>query len=175
MATCSNRFYFLLVTDEYSRFPLVEIVTTTAADKAIPLFGKIFVTHFIPAKVKSDNGPPFNGEDMTMYAQQRGFCHEKFHLHNQAAMAWRKGKIHDMEYIDTCYHTEPHHTAPQEKPLQNCFSIDNLEHMFQSSSPEAALINLPKVMMHKRKTKSRNTMTRSVMLKQLWSKWVTRS
>ena len=71
-----NQFYLLLVIDEYSRFPVVEIVTTTAADKVIPLFDKIFATHGIPEKV-SDNGPPFNGEDMRMYAQQRGLCHKK--------------------------------------------------------------------------------------------------
>ena len=65
-----NQFYFLLVIDEYSCFPVVEIVTTTAADKVIPLFDKIFATHGIPEKVKSENGPPFNGEDMRMYAQQ---------------------------------------------------------------------------------------------------------
>ena len=40
-----NQFYFLLVIDEYSRFPAVEIVTTTAADKVLPLFDKIFTTH----------------------------------------------------------------------------------------------------------------------------------
>ena len=66
-----NQFYFLLVTDEYSRFPVVEIVTTMAADKVIPLFDKIFATHGIPEKVKSDHGPPFNGEDMRMYAQHK--------------------------------------------------------------------------------------------------------
>ena len=63
-----NQFYFLLVIDEYSRFPVVEIVTTIAADKVIPLFDKIFATHVIPEKVKGDNGPPFDGEDMRMYA-----------------------------------------------------------------------------------------------------------
>ena len=72
-----NQFYFLLVIDEYSHFPVVEIVTTTAADKVISLFDKIFATHGILEKVKSDNGPPFNGEDMRMYAEQRGFCHKK--------------------------------------------------------------------------------------------------
>ena len=72
-----NQFYFLLVIDEYSCFPVVEIVTTMAADKVIPLFDKIICHHGTPEKVKSDNGPPFNGEDMRMYAQQRGFCPKK--------------------------------------------------------------------------------------------------
>ena len=72
-----NQFYLLLVIDEYSRFPVVEIETTTAADKVLPLFDNIIATHAIPEKVKSDNGPPFNGEDMRMYAQQCGFCHKK--------------------------------------------------------------------------------------------------
>ena len=45
-----KQFYFLLVIDEYSRFPVVEIVTTTASDKVIPLFDKIFATHGIQRK-----------------------------------------------------------------------------------------------------------------------------
>ena len=65
-----NQFYFLLIIDEYSHFPVVEIVTTAAADKVIPLLDKVFSTHGIPETVKSDNGPPLNGEDMRIYAQQ---------------------------------------------------------------------------------------------------------
>ncbi len=72
-----KQFYFLLVVDEYSRFPEVEVVTTTSADKVIPLFDKIFSTHGIPEKVKSDNGTPFQGAEMRQYAKQQGFYHQK--------------------------------------------------------------------------------------------------
>ena len=72
-----NQFYFFLVIDEYSRFSVIEIVTTPAADNVINLFDKIFATHGIPEKVKRYNGPPFNGDDMRRYAQQRGSCHKK--------------------------------------------------------------------------------------------------
>ena len=72
-----NQFYFLLIIDEYSRYPEVEIVTSTSAESVIPKFERVFATHGIPEKLKSDNGLPFNSEDMRNYAKQEGFFHQK--------------------------------------------------------------------------------------------------
>ena len=52
-------FYFLLVMDDYSRFPELEIVSSTSAEEVIPKFDRILATHGIPEEVRSDNGPPF--------------------------------------------------------------------------------------------------------------------
>ena len=70
-------FYFFLVIDEFSKFPEVEIVESTAADEVLPKLDRILGTHGIPEKIKSDNGPPFNSHDMKEYAQKRGFVHQK--------------------------------------------------------------------------------------------------
>ncbi len=64
--------YLLVVIDRYSRFPEVEIVNSTKASVIIPKLDKIFAVHGIPAIARSDNGPPFNGEDYSRYLQALG-------------------------------------------------------------------------------------------------------
>ena len=64
--------YLLVVIDRYSRFPEVVIVSSTKASVVIPKLDRIFAVHGIPAIVRSDNGPPFNGEDYSRYLQALG-------------------------------------------------------------------------------------------------------
>ena len=64
--------YLLVVIDRYSRFPEVEIVKSTKASVVIPKLDKIFATHGIPNTVKTDNGPPFNGEEYSRYLTALG-------------------------------------------------------------------------------------------------------
>ncbi len=45
----------LVVTDTYSRYPEVEIVTSTSAKSVLPAFDKIFTTHGIPQVIKTDH------------------------------------------------------------------------------------------------------------------------
>ena len=67
----------LVVTDEYSRFPIVEILESTSAKTVIPKLDSILSCRGIPDIVKSDNGPPFNGSDFSNYAKYMGFKHRK--------------------------------------------------------------------------------------------------
>ncbi|KAK7111230.1 hypothetical protein V1264_010901 [Littorina saxatilis] len=67
--------YLLVVTDDYSRFPEVEILTSTSAKAVIPKLDAIFSRFGIPDVVKSDNGPPFNGSDFKHFAGYLGFKH----------------------------------------------------------------------------------------------------
>ena len=53
--------HLLVIMDDYSRYPEVEIVRSTAATTILPMLDRIFATHGIPDIVKSDNGPPFSG------------------------------------------------------------------------------------------------------------------
>ena len=53
--------YIMVVTDEFSRFPEVEILTSTSARTVIPKLDAIFARQGIPDVQKSDNGPPFHG------------------------------------------------------------------------------------------------------------------
>ena len=64
--------YLLVLTDLYSKFPEIEIITSTAAPAIIPKLDCIFATHGIPVKLKADNGPPFNGNEFERYAKALG-------------------------------------------------------------------------------------------------------
>ena len=67
----------LLVVDDYSRFPFVEPVSSTSASAVIPKLDQLFSTFGAPRVVKSDNGPPFNGEEFAKFACVLGFKHRK--------------------------------------------------------------------------------------------------
>ena len=64
--------YLLVVVDTYSKFPETEVVNSTEAKACIPKLDKIFATHGIPTKLKSDNGPPFNGKEFENYVKTLG-------------------------------------------------------------------------------------------------------
>ena len=68
--------YLLVVIDRYSRFPEVEIVRSTKASVVIPKLDKIFSVHGIPEAVKTDNGPPFSGEEFARYLTTLGIAFE---------------------------------------------------------------------------------------------------
>ena len=69
--------YLFAVIDAYSRFPEVEIVHSTSASAIIPKLDRIFSTHGIPLIIKSDNGPPFNSEDIRKYMAENGINHSR--------------------------------------------------------------------------------------------------
>ena len=64
--------YLLVVIDTYSKFPEVEIVKSTSAKACIPKLDRIFATHGIPQKIRTDNGPPFNGDEFKRYMEALG-------------------------------------------------------------------------------------------------------
>ena len=69
--------YILVVIDEYSRFPEVEILYSTSANATIPKLDAIFARQGIPITLKSDNGPPFNSEQFAAWSKFIGFSHRK--------------------------------------------------------------------------------------------------
>ena len=73
----ANGEHLLVVIDDYSRYPEVEITSNTSGRATIPLLDKIFATHGIPEVVKTDGGPPFNGHEFAAYARWAGFMHQK--------------------------------------------------------------------------------------------------
>ena len=68
--------YLLVVVDRYSRFPEVEIVRSTKAEVVIPKLDKIFAVHGIPECIKTDNGPPFSGNEFARYLEVLGITFE---------------------------------------------------------------------------------------------------
>ena len=69
--------YLLVVIDDHSRYPEVEILKTTSSKSTIPRLDKIFSAFGVPQEVKTDNGPPFNSADFRTFAQYLGFSHRK--------------------------------------------------------------------------------------------------
>ena len=69
--------YILVVVDEYSRFPECEILYSTSTNATLPKLDAIFARQGIPEVVKTDNGPPFNGEQFAAWARYVGFHHRK--------------------------------------------------------------------------------------------------
>ena len=72
-----NGKHLMVLIDDYSRYPIVRIVSSTAATKVIPILTDIFSMFGIPAKVRSDNGPPFNGFQFKEFAVSQGFKHRR--------------------------------------------------------------------------------------------------
>ena len=69
--------YILVVQDEYSRYVVVDTLTSLTAKSVIPRFDKIFSEFGLPATVKTDNGPPFNSEEFSKYLHFMGVKHRK--------------------------------------------------------------------------------------------------
>ena len=69
--------YVLVVIDDYSRLPEVEIVHLTSAKVVFPELDRVFAAYGVPQVVKSDNGPPFNGHEFAQFADYLGFKHRR--------------------------------------------------------------------------------------------------
>ena len=67
----------MVVIDEYSRFPEVELLTSTSAKAVIPKLHAIFARQGVSDILKSDNGPPFNGHEFENFANHLGFRHRR--------------------------------------------------------------------------------------------------
>lgn len=69
--------YLLVIVDDYTRYPVVESVRSTSANTVIPVMDKVFSMFGIPRVVKTDNGPPFNGDQFSQFADYLGFHHRR--------------------------------------------------------------------------------------------------
>ena len=68
--------YQLVVLDEYSMFPDVEIVKSLSAQTVIPIFYKVFSSRGISENFKTDNGTPFQSSEFRNFANDLGFQHQ---------------------------------------------------------------------------------------------------
>ena len=67
----------LVVIDEKSRYPAVEIINSMSAKETIPAMENIFATHGLPESLKSDNGPPFQSKDFRQFCLSKGIKHHR--------------------------------------------------------------------------------------------------
>ena len=68
-----GRYYFHVVIDQLSRWPEVEIVSSTSFDKLKPALERSWALLGIPDRVTHDNGPPYNSQRWREYAKKKGF------------------------------------------------------------------------------------------------------
>ena len=62
--------HVVVVQDLGSRYPAAKLVTSTKADKVIPIMEEIYDIYGKPEVQISDNGPPFNSEKMKTFAEK---------------------------------------------------------------------------------------------------------
>ena len=72
-----NGSYLLVVMNEYSRYPVVEIIQSLSAKTVIPVLDKIFSMVGCPVTLKSDNGAPMKSEAFRNFSNYLGFEHRK--------------------------------------------------------------------------------------------------
>ena len=93
--------YLLVVIDTYSKFPEVEIVNSTEAKTCIPKLDTIFANYGIPSKIKTDNGPPFNGKEFETYTRSLGIewkcCHRKIYETNWKTIENNRNRRKELE------------------------------------------------------------------------------
>ena len=62
--------------DPYSRFPEVEIASSTSAKGTKPKLERVFATHGSPHIIKSDNDPHFSGQEFYTSLKELGAKHK---------------------------------------------------------------------------------------------------
>ena len=72
-----NGKYLLVVTDDYSRYVVVDILDSISTTSVIPRLDKIFAEFGVTVSLKTDNGPPFNSHEFKTYASITGFRHRR--------------------------------------------------------------------------------------------------
>ncbi|KAK7099536.1 hypothetical protein V1264_003664 [Littorina saxatilis] len=69
--------YILVLVDEYSRYPIAEIIRSTSADCVIPIVDKAFAMFGCPEVIKTDNGPPFQSHQWRSFMKRSGVKHRR--------------------------------------------------------------------------------------------------
>ena len=69
--------HVVVVQDLASRFPVAKLVSSTKADKVLPILGDIYDTYGNPTVQLSDNGPPVSSTAMEDFAKHRNIMLRK--------------------------------------------------------------------------------------------------
>ena len=76
----------MVVVDEFSRFPRVELLTSTSAKAVVPKLDAVFSRQGVPDILKSDNGPPLMGMSSKTLRTIKDLSTEKSHHSGQKKM-----------------------------------------------------------------------------------------
>lgn len=66
-----------MIIDEYTRYPVVEVVRSVAAKTVIPVLDKVISAYGIPRVIKTDNGSPFQSFEFRKYMEHMGITHRR--------------------------------------------------------------------------------------------------
>ena len=69
--------YLLVIIDDYSRFPVVEVLQNLTCDIIIKKMHYVFCTYGLPEQMKTDNARYFIAQEMKTYLNQHGIDHVK--------------------------------------------------------------------------------------------------
>jgi len=69
-----NGKYLFVIVDEFSRFPFIEIISSTSFKHLEPILLKIFG---LPKIMRSDNGPSFNSHELKNFFNEHNIYHER--------------------------------------------------------------------------------------------------
>ena len=71
----------MVVVEEYTCYPIVEILKSVSHRCVIPRLNQMFSMFSIPEVVKTDNGPPFSSDQFRQFASYLVFQHRKITPH----------------------------------------------------------------------------------------------
>ncbi|XP_065643086.1 uncharacterized protein LOC136074675 [Hydra vulgaris] len=88
-----NGFYLVVLIDQTSKFPIVDIINSISTDHLIDFLQKTIGVYGIPKKIISDNRPPFTSFKIKMFFNKLNIEHiSESHLTNsQAEVSNNKG------------------------------------------------------------------------------------
>ena len=72
-----SRNHVVVVQDLSSKYPAAKLVSSTSAERVLPVIADIYDTFGNPRKQISDNGPPFNSKAMSNFAERRNIHLQK--------------------------------------------------------------------------------------------------
>ena len=61
-----------MVIDAYTTYPEIAVIKSTFAFTTSNQLSRVFATHGLPSRVKTDNGPPFNSKELRDYMNENG-------------------------------------------------------------------------------------------------------
>ena len=66
---------FLIIVDTHSKWPEVEIMSSTTSTQTVDRLRTIFARYGVPAQVVTDNGPQFTSAEFQLFLKTNGIKH----------------------------------------------------------------------------------------------------
>ena len=66
-------YYLHIIIDQYSKYPEVDVITSTSFQKLKHMLDRIFSIHGVPEALMTDDGPPYSSDTMSEYSKHMGF------------------------------------------------------------------------------------------------------